>query len=84
MQLDWRFIITNMEVINIMFVCNKCGKETAQYNNVKKWFECNNEDCRHIEHTKFTIETCSCGYQFVRHTFFDPSGCKQCKKSFVN
>lgn len=67
-----------------MFTCKKCGKETAQYNSVKKWFECSDKDCRHIEKTTFTIETCSCGHQIVRYNWFDPGYCERCKKSFVD
>jgi hypothetical protein len=65
-----------------MFKCNNCGKYTARYIYSEKQYECT--QCGNVEKVIPKIKKCVCGHEFIYFTWFDPSGCGYCSRSFVD
>lgn len=64
-----------------MFECQKCKKWDADYDYKTKEMVCNS--CGHREKIIPTKNRCHCGYTYLEYTWFDPSGCPKCRRSFV-
>jgi hypothetical protein len=65
-----------------MYRCLECGELNSTYNYDKHAFVCSN--CGNEEVMLPKQKHCiSCGTQYIMYTFFDPSGCNCCHKSFV-
>lgn len=61
------------------FICDKCG-ESREYRNHS--FVCTK--CGYTTIVEPTETRCiSCGKKYTEYTWFDPSGCQYCGKSFV-
>lgn len=66
-----------------LFVCTQCGERHARYNFAAKTFDC--DACRTRQQVIPARRTCPrCGYEYKEYTWFDPSGCVRCHKSFVD
>ena len=64
------------------FRCVKCGEE-AEYDYADKLFRCT--VCNFKNKTISRPQKCfSCGKPYTEHTWFDPSGCPHCHRSFVD
>lgn len=67
-----------------MFLCDKCGLFTAKYDFIKKSFICTNENCKREVLISPQLTKClECNKDFQYYTWFDPSRCPHCSKSFV-
>jgi hypothetical protein len=62
--------------------CEKCHQIEAEYNYKEHKYVC--KKCGHEEEIKPRKCICSCGECYLKYTWFDPSGCSRCKKSFVD
>jgi ribosomal protein S27E len=63
--------------------CPVCGNYNAQYDSSIKVLKCGVcKLTKTIEPKK--ANCCSCGKEYVEFTWFDPSGCRNCHKSFVD
>jgi hypothetical protein len=70
-----------------MFVCDKCGLESSNYDSKAHTFKCDETKggCGHIGEIKPKTAYCfSCGKPYTQYTWFDPSGCPYCHRSFVD
>lgn len=68
-----------------MFKCAQCGKWTAEYDYDQKAFVCQDQQCGHKERVQGRKERCfKCRAEYTEYTWFDPSGCSHCRKSFVS
>ena len=66
-----------------LFVCVQCGERHAVYNYSEKSFDCHG--CRFRNKIVPALRTCpSCGFHYREYTWFDPSRCSNCHKSFVD
>lgn len=66
-----------------MHKCSKCGEWEAEYNYKDKSFKCT--ACGHVEPVVSRIAHCPyCGKQYVEYTWYDPSSCKYCNRTFVD
>jgi len=69
--------------ITKIFRCPNCGKESLDYIFSDKKYEC--KECGYNENVTPFITTCpKCGNTITKYTWFDPSYCKKCNKSFVD
>lgn len=65
-----------------MFVCIKCKKKTLEYKG-RGVYKCTN--CDYLEKIQGEKSSCvRCGETYYEYTWFDPSGCPRCHKSFVD
>ena len=68
---------------NIMFECEKCHGAFMKYDYEKKQFEC--EECGYKHEVKpVTRYCCRCLNVYTEYTWFDPSGCPHCHRTFVD
>jgi predicted RNA-binding Zn-ribbon protein involved in translation (DUF1610 family) len=66
-----------------MFTCTRCNKNKTTYNPIGKFFDC--PDCGYIEKATPINRKCfSCGKEYTEFTWFSPSSCPNCNKSFVD
>jgi hypothetical protein len=71
------------EITKCKYLCEKCGEFESIYDYDKKLFICNS--CGHIVYVRWQLKKCwNCGQYYTYYTFFDPSGCHRCGKSFVD
>lgn len=62
--------------------CPKCEQETLLYDYKDHCYLC---ECGYEYEEKPHKRKCfSCGETYLEYTFFDPSGCNRCHKSFVD
>lgn len=65
------------------FKCVKCGYENTKYNYSEKHFEC--DACGFKRPILSKQQKCfSCDTTYTEYTWFDPSRCRVCHKSFVD
>lgn len=66
-----------------MLLCRKCGQYTALYDGQHHQYVCTS--CGHVEQTTPHEARCwNCGGTYTEWTWFDPSGCPHCYRSFVD
>ena len=66
-----------------MFKCPQCNQNTLRYDYKQHRFHC--PECNHEELAKSKDRNCfRCGTLYKEYTWFDPSGCVACNKSFVD
>ncbi len=66
-----------------MFACEKCGGKAVTYDHMTHAYVC--PDCGDVEALSMKYNTCPrCGALVAYYTWFDPSGCSQCGRSFVD
>lgn len=66
-----------------MFQCNKCKKFESEWNISITSYIC--KDCGYVEKVEPKKRSCIyCGQMYNELTWFSPSGCSNCGKSFVD
>ena len=66
-----------------MFICTNCTKVAVSYDHQTHTFVC--AECGHKEVREPRYSVCPrCGALYVSYAWFDPSGCPQCGRSFVD
>ena len=66
-----------------MFPCDNCEKPTSIYNYKDKKMVCS--ECGHEQDVKpYKTKCFSCGEPYLEYTWFDPSGCDKCNRSFID
>lgn len=67
-----------------MQVCNNCGHSDFMfpYNYEFKSLIC--PDCGHVMKVEPVKRRCRCGHVYKEYTWFDPSGCSKCHRSFID
>lgn len=66
-----------------MAKCPECNSVNARfpYNYKEKGYQC--PICEYIVKVLPIRRRCRCGHEYDEYTWFDPSGCPSCKRSFV-
>ena len=65
-----------------MFKCPSCEKPTMIYKSLQQKMIC---PCGYHEILKGKEKICRrCANSYIEYTWFDPSGCKNCGRSFVD
>lgn len=66
-----------------MYRCNACHSQ-AVYDFEEHLFRCRDAACGAEERVTPRIHRCTrCGHHYLEYTWFQPSGCEKCGKSFV-
>jgi hypothetical protein len=60
-----------------------CGEGSAGYRGQGK-YECLNPECAITRQEEARTDRCRCGHTYKAWAWFDPSGCSQCNRSFVD
>lgn len=63
--------------------CPVCGNFRATYDSLTKTLHCGVCGLTKLLEPK-KDKCCSCGAPYLAFTWFDPSGCRNCHKSFVD
>jgi len=67
-----------------LYRCLKCHKFSAKYDYDNKCYICTNPECKFVEKLSKRKHQCeSCWKEFEYWTWFDPSNCPHCYRSFI-